>query len=183
MANQQSNHNTAQVHSITSSLFHLIKQQVNRCSQQWPLWARITNLGLFDFLFIVLVQRMLKQAVTQRQPVTRELTERETCRNSIQAPSMSQGVRRAIPLKIMSPKINWISAPLSISDWFSENTGFYRTGSGSASDVSKTEALQLFSTLTYYLRVAQQKGLSCLLAYSLHTDRIYILQFNKQGSF
>ncbi len=73
----------------------------------------------------------------------------------------------------MSPKINWISAPLSISDWFSENTGFYRTGSGRASDVSKTEALQLFSTLTYYLSVAQQKSLSFLPVRSLHIIHIY----------
>lgn len=116
---------------------------------------------------------MLKQSVTQRQSVTRELTERETCRDSIQAPSMSQGVRRAIPLKIMSPKINWISTPLSISDCFSENTGFYGTGSGSASNVSKTEALQLFSNLTHYISVAQQKGLSFLPAYSLHTFHIH----------
>ncbi len=155
MDNQRPNKNTAQVPSITFFVFYLIKQQLNRCSQQWPMWARIRKPGLFDFLFIVLVQWMLKQSVTQRQSVTRELTERETCWDSIQAHSMSQGVRRTIPLKIMSPKINWISAPLCISDWFSENTGFYRTGSGSASDVSKTEALKLFSTLTYYLSVVQ----------------------------
>ncbi len=66
----------------------------------------------------------------------------------------------------MSPKINWISAPLCISDWFSENTGFYRTGSGSASDVSKTEALKLFSTLTYYLSVVQQTGLHYSLEFT-----------------
>ncbi len=125
------------------------------------------------------MQWLLKQAVTQRQSVTRELTERETCRDSIQAPSMSHGVRRAIPLKIMSPKINWISAPLSISDWFSENTGFYRTGSGRASDVSKTEVLQLFSTLTYYLSVAQQNVcLSFQLVLSILST--YIQLFNKQ---
>lgn len=79
----------------------------------------------------------------------------------------------------MSPKINWISTPLSISDWFSENTGFYRTGSGSASDVSKTEVLQLFSTLTYYLSVAQQKV--CLsFQHVLSILSTYIQLLNKQ---
>ncbi len=95
--------------------------------------------------------------------------------------SMSQGVRRTIPLKIMSPKINWISAPLCISDWFSENTGFYRTGSGSASDVSKTEALKLFSTLTYYLSVANKQVY--IIVYNLHFQTlilplIVIIQYN-----
>lgn len=79
----------------------------------------------------------------------------------------------------MSPKINWISAPLSISDWFSENTGFYRTGSGRASDVSKTEVLQLFSALTYYLSVAQQNV--CLsFQHVLSILSTYIQLFNKQ---
>jgi len=83
----------------------------------------------------------------------------------------------------MSPKINWISAPLSISDWFLENTGFYRTGSGSAPDVSKTMALQLFSTLTYYLRVAQQKGLFSHPARSLlighHIQLTFYTQYHQ----